>query len=123
MLRRESLEITNAIFFCLEIKWDVLKQVERLANPLWMKQARQTLLHYKQQNPQVYQDLCLFSEVSRMLSDSTYRLGPRRLLQELFLEVNCDTFYAECDSILAQGTKHSLSSNCSCQKSIFIVRR
>ncbi|KAF5269709.1 hypothetical protein FQA39_LY08632 [Lamprigera yunnana] len=85
-----------------DIRCEVLKHIERLANPVWIKQARQSLLHFKQQNPQVFQDACLYSEVCKMMSENTYRLGPRRLLQELFLDVNYQHFYSEPNDILSE---------------------
>ncbi|KAK5644405.1 hypothetical protein RI129_005705 [Pyrocoelia pectoralis] len=88
--------------FFPDLKDEVLKQVERLANPVWIKQARQALLHYKQQNPQLFQDACLYSEVCKMIAENTYRLGPRRLLQELFLDINYRDFNIAPNEILSE---------------------
>lgn len=82
---------------------EILKQVERLANPVWIKPARQALLHHKQQNPHLFQDICLYSEVCKVVAESTYRLGPRRLLQELFIDVNYEVFYSEPKLILTRN--------------------
>uniref|UniRef100_A0A1Y1M3X9 Rapamycin-insensitive companion of mTOR n=1 Tax=Photinus pyralis TaxID=7054 RepID=A0A1Y1M3X9_PHOPY len=85
-----------------DLKNEVLKQVERLSNPVWIKQARQALLHYKQQNPQLFHDACLYSEVCKMVSENTYRLGPRRLLQELFLDINYRNLNIEPTKMLSE---------------------
>ncbi|KAK4875147.1 hypothetical protein RN001_011569 [Aquatica leii] len=85
-----------------DIKDEILKQVERLANPVWIKQARQTLLHFKQQHPQIFRDACLYSEVCKMMLENNYRLGPRRLLQELFLDVDYQHFYNDPNIILSE---------------------
>lgn len=70
------------------MKSQVLHLVGRFSNPVWCKQVKQSLLQCKQRSPQVFQDPCLYSEVCKIMSESTYRLGPRRMLHELFLEVN-----------------------------------
>ncbi|KAJ8979986.1 hypothetical protein NQ317_016649 [Molorchus minor] len=44
------------------LKLEVLRYAERLANPVWNKQIKSHLLHYKQREPQVFKDACTFSE-------------------------------------------------------------
>jgi hypothetical protein len=44
----------------------------------------------KQQYPAVFQDVCLYSEVSHRMGSATYRLSARRFLQELFLDLQFD---------------------------------
>jgi hypothetical protein len=39
----------------------------------------------------VFQDVCLYSEVSHRLGSATYRLTARRFLQELFLDLQFET--------------------------------
>lgn len=58
-----------------------------------MKQAKQLLLHYKQKYPHVFQDVCLYSDVCKIISESVYRLHPRRFIQELFIEVKFNIYY------------------------------
>uniref|UniRef100_A0A182S799 Uncharacterized protein n=1 Tax=Anopheles maculatus TaxID=74869 RepID=A0A182S799_9DIPT len=67
---------------------NVLRHVQRMANPVWSKQSRSVLLDIKQSHPAAFQDVCLYSEVCRMLGSNTYRLGSRRFLQELFLDLD-----------------------------------
>lgn len=81
-------------------------QIERLANPPWIKQAKQTLFHHKQKNPEIFQDLCLYSDACRMFSEYTYRLGPRRMIHELFFDLNFSALHTEAKAILQQQRPH-----------------
>jgi hypothetical protein len=47
-------------------------------------------IRLKQQYPAVFQDVCLYSEVSHRMGSATYRLSARRFLQELFLDLQFD---------------------------------
>uniref|UniRef100_A0A182PNQ2 Rapamycin-insensitive companion of mTOR n=1 Tax=Anopheles epiroticus TaxID=199890 RepID=A0A182PNQ2_9DIPT len=67
---------------------NVLRHVQRMANPVWSKQSRSVLLDIKQSHPSAFQDVCLYSEVCRLLGCNTYRLASRRFLQELFLDLD-----------------------------------
>uniref|UniRef100_A0A182K5H7 Rapamycin-insensitive companion of mTOR domain-containing protein n=1 Tax=Anopheles christyi TaxID=43041 RepID=A0A182K5H7_9DIPT len=67
---------------------NVLRHVQRMANPVWSKQSRSVLLDIKQSHPGAFQDVCLYSEVCRLLGCNTYRLGSRRFLQEMFLDLD-----------------------------------
>uniref|UniRef100_A0A182X2C6 Rapamycin-insensitive companion of mTOR n=1 Tax=Anopheles quadriannulatus TaxID=34691 RepID=A0A182X2C6_ANOQN len=67
---------------------NVLRHVQRMANPVWSKQSRSVLLDLKQSHPTAFQNVCLYSEVCRLLGCNTYRLGSRRFLQELFLDLD-----------------------------------
>lgn len=71
-----------------KVRLDVLKHVERLANPIWNKLSKQALLHLKQRHFQSFQNICLYSEVCNIISSCGYRLSARRFLQELFLDLN-----------------------------------
>ncbi|XP_022918120.2 rapamycin-insensitive companion of mTOR [Onthophagus taurus] len=84
------------------LKTEILLQIERLANPLFTKSAKQTLLLQKQKNPDIFKDMCLYSDVCRTVSENVYRLGPRRIIQELFLDVAFDFTNTDVDAILAK---------------------
>lgn len=73
----------------------ILRHVQRMANPVWSKQSRTQLLELKQKHPSAFQDICLYSEVCQQLGRNTYRLGSRRFLQELFLDLDFASFYRE----------------------------
>lgn len=47
------------------------------------------------------QDICLYSESCKTLGRSSYRMSARRFLQELFLDLNLDSFYVEPQLIIA----------------------
>lgn len=87
----------------------ILRHVQRMANPVWSKQSKMALLEMKQKHPQSFQDICLYSEVCRALSSNTYRLYARRFLQELFLDLDFDTFNSESSDIIARKEKELLS--------------
>lgn len=98
-----------------KIQSQILRHVQRMANPIWSKQSKLALFKMKQKHYASFQDVCLYSEVCKALSRNTYRLPSRRFLQEIFLDVdytqfytdaldiinNKDDFVAECNSIVA----------------------
>ncbi|XP_018577043.1 rapamycin-insensitive companion of mTOR isoform X2 [Anoplophora glabripennis] len=87
------------------VRAEVLRNVERLANPVWNKQVRSHLLRFKQREPHVFRDLCTYSEVCRMISETAYRLSTRRLLHELFFDVSFVGLYEMPQKMLESGVK------------------
>ncbi|XP_053949989.1 rapamycin-insensitive companion of mTOR isoform X1 [Anastrepha ludens] len=83
----------------------ILFNVQRLANPVSAKQSKMALLELKQKHPTSFQDICLYSEVCKALGRSSYRMNARRFVQELFLDLNFDSFYAEPTDILLKKEK------------------
>lgn len=81
---------------------NILRHVQRMANPVWTKQSKIALLELRQKHPATFQDICLYSEVCKALSKNTYRLNARRFLQELFLDLDFDQFYAEPTEIMVR---------------------
>lgn len=79
---------------------EILKHTERMGNPVWHKQSKQALLSLKQKYPEAFQSICLYSEICKIVSQSTYRLNARRFLQELFLDLNFHSFYLEPQLII-----------------------
>lgn len=69
---------------------------------IYLIQVKQTLLELKQKFPAAFQDICLYSEVSKCLANNTYRLHARRLIQEIFLDLNFALFETDVDQILEQ---------------------
>ncbi|XP_068141210.1 LOW QUALITY PROTEIN: rapamycin-insensitive companion of mTOR [Drosophila tropicalis] len=78
----------------------ILYNIQRLANPVSAKQSKMALLELKQKHPHAFQDICLYSESCKTLGRSSYRMSARRFLQELFLDLNFDTFYVEPQLII-----------------------
>ncbi|XP_055843320.1 rapamycin-insensitive companion of mTOR [Episyrphus balteatus] len=85
----------------------ILYNVLRLANPVSSKQSKFALLELKQKQPESFQDICLYSEVCKFLGRSTYRMNARRFLQELFLDLNFESFNVEPSDIIARKLKES----------------
>lgn len=81
---------------------NILRHVQRMANPVWCKTLKLSLLELKQKHPHSFQDICLYSEVCKSLGKSTYRLNARRFLQELFLDLDFDCFYNEATEIISR---------------------
>lgn len=76
-----------------------------------LKPAKQILLSHKQKSPHIFQDICLYSEVCKLVWQNSYRLGPRRLIQELFFDVNFETLHSGLNSIIAnQNRRQSVTS-------------
>jgi rapamycin-insensitive companion of mTOR len=79
---------------------NILRHVQRMANPVWSKMSKMALLELKQKHPQSFQDICLYSEVCKALGRNTYRILARRFLQEIFLDLDFDSFYNEANEIM-----------------------
>ncbi|XP_053970556.1 rapamycin-insensitive companion of mTOR isoform X1 [Hylaeus volcanicus] len=78
----------------------IIRHAQRMANPLWYRHSRQTLLRLRQLHSEKFQDACLFSDVAARLGSGTYRMPARRFLQELFLDSKFDALYIEPANIL-----------------------
>lgn len=78
----------------------ILRHIQRLANPVWSKQSKNALLELKNKQPQAFQDICLYSEVCRTLGRNTYRPNARRFIQEVFYDLDFETFNNEPNEIL-----------------------
>ncbi|KOC64221.1 Rapamycin-insensitive companion of mTOR [Habropoda laboriosa] len=87
----------------LKLQRKILRHVQRLANPVWYRNSRQTLLRLRQLHAGVFQDICLFSDVAAHLGNNTYRMPARRFLQELFLDSTFEALSAEAVNILKQN--------------------
>jgi len=69
------------------------------------KTAEQGLLRLKQKHPQIFTDLCLYSEVCLLLSEYSFRLFSRRFLQELFMDIDYSELYVEPYRILGMSCR------------------
>lgn len=84
---------------------NILYNVQRLANPVSAKQSKMALLELKQKHPASFQDICLYSEVCKTLGRWSYRMNARRFLQELFLDLDFESFHNEPLEIIARKEK------------------
>ncbi|GCC36213.1 hypothetical protein chiPu_0014705 [Chiloscyllium punctatum] len=55
----------------------------------------------KEKFPHAFDDICLYSEVSHLLANCTFRLPSRRFIQELFQDVQFQPLYEEADTSLS----------------------
>jgi len=70
------------------------------------------LLRLKQKDPKQFKDVCLYSEICKMFSESNYALINRRVLHELFLDVCFDRCFEAARKLFPVTSKepktHSL---------------
>lgn len=78
----------------------ILRNCQKLANPILFKPCRKILMELKQKYPQSFQDLCLYSEVCKSLGSCTYRMSIRRFIQEIFLDISFDQMINNNDNDL-----------------------
>lgn len=78
----------------------ILRNVLKMANPIMFKACRNVLMELKQKYPQSFQDICLYSEISKHMSRCSYRLAVRRFIQEIFLDLNFESFNNGVELIL-----------------------
>lgn len=102
------------------LRSEVMRHVECMSNPIWIKPCQQSLLHSKQKHPQMLDDICLYSDLSESLASSNYRLQARRFLQEIFLDVSFPEIYEEAVTILKLSHVASLGSDSSHTRSISV---
>ncbi|XP_014205206.1 rapamycin-insensitive companion of mTOR-like [Copidosoma floridanum] len=100
---------------------DVLKHTQQLANPVFHKESRQSLLMLRQQYPAVFEDECMYSEVAAHLASNMYRIQARRFLQELFLDSSFDKLYEEISAILKLNTSESKDGQSSHVPSVAVI--
>lgn len=75
----------------------ILKNCQKMANPILFKNSRKILMELKQKYPQSFQDLCLYSEVCKYMGTCNYRMTVRRFIQEIFLDLNYDQLFTTND--------------------------
>lgn len=84
------------------VSGQILRHIQKLANPVWSKQSKQALLELKNKQPHAFQDICLYSEVCKALGSNTYRPGARRFIQEIFYDLDFDCFFIDSNEILTR---------------------
>ncbi|KAL7046361.1 hypothetical protein ACKWTF_002551 [Chironomus riparius] len=78
----------------------ILRNFQKMANPILFKTCRKILMDLRQKYPQSFQDVCLYSEVCKYMGICNYRMTVRRFIQEIFLDLNYDVFNNDIDLIL-----------------------
>lgn len=75
----------------------ILKNCQKMANPILFKNSRKLVMELKQKYPQSFQDLCLYSEVCKYMGSCNFRMTVRRFIQEIFLDLNYDQLFTTND--------------------------
>ncbi|XP_066151016.1 rapamycin-insensitive companion of mTOR [Euwallacea fornicatus] len=87
-------------------KTEILKVCERLANPVLSKAFTNHLLRLKQKDSKLFRDVCVYSEVCKMFSESSYSLTNRRVLHDLFLDVAFDKCFEAPRKLLSLSVEN-----------------
>ncbi|XP_078416580.1 rapamycin-insensitive companion of mTOR isoform X1 [Cetorhinus maximus] len=82
------------------LRKEVLRLVINLSSSVGTKGHETGLLTIKEKFPHAFDDICLYSEVSHLLANCTFRLPSRRFIQELFQDVQFQPLYEEADTTL-----------------------
>ncbi|XP_067885233.1 rapamycin-insensitive companion of mTOR isoform X1 [Heterodontus francisci] len=82
------------------LRKEVLRLVVNLSSSVGTKGHETGLLTIKEKFPHAFDDICLYSEVSHLLANCTFRLPSRRFIQELFQDVQFQPLYEEADTNL-----------------------
>ncbi|XP_063310065.1 rapamycin-insensitive companion of mTOR isoform X2 [Pelobates fuscus] len=90
------------------LRKEVLRLVINLSSSVGTKGHETGLLTIKEKFPQAFDDICLYSEVSHLLSHCTFRLPSRRFIQELFQDVQFQLMHEEAETLLAVPPKHPI---------------
>ncbi|XP_046330991.2 rapamycin-insensitive companion of mTOR-like isoform X1 [Haliotis rufescens] len=70
------------------IRKEIMRLVINLGSSVGAKGTEQGLLSLKQKFPKAFCDMCFYSEVCHLLATYSFRLAPRRFIQELFDELD-----------------------------------
>uniref|UniRef100_A0A286XJQ4 RPTOR independent companion of MTOR complex 2 n=1 Tax=Cavia porcellus TaxID=10141 RepID=A0A286XJQ4_CAVPO len=90
------------------LRKEVLRLVINLSSSVSTKCHETGLLTIKEKYPQTFDDICLYSEVSHLLSHCTFRLPCRRFIQELFQDVQFLQMHEEAEAVLAVPPKQPI---------------
>ena len=69
---------------------------------------KKPFLKMKRQSHVIFKDLCFYSEVCQLMCHFSFRLASRRVLQELFMDVNFEILAEDARSLLASHKHCSL---------------
>lgn len=82
------------------VRKELLRLMLQLSCTVGSKSVEQGMLLMKQRFPESFRSLCLYSDVSHMLSICSFRLESRRFIQELFLDLNFQECHSDVKTIL-----------------------
>ncbi|XP_008417379.1 rapamycin-insensitive companion of mTOR isoform X2 [Poecilia reticulata] len=87
------------------LRKEILRLIINLSSSVGTKGHETGLLTIKEKFPYAFDDICLYSEVSHLLSHCMFRLTSRRFIQELFQDVQFMPMYEEAEAILTKLPK------------------
>ncbi|KAM7391595.1 hypothetical protein PAMP_022275 [Pampus punctatissimus] len=87
------------------LRKEVLRLIINLSSSVGTKGHETGLLTIKEKFPYAFDDICLYSEVSHLLSHCMFRLTSRRFVQELFQDVQFLPMFEEAEAILTKLPK------------------
>lgn len=87
------------------LRKEVLRLIINLSSSVGTKGHETGLLTIKEKFPYAFDDICLYSEVSHLLSHCAFRLTSRRFIQELFQDVQFMPMFEEAEAILTKLPK------------------
>ncbi|XP_028296806.1 rapamycin-insensitive companion of mTOR-like isoform X3 [Gouania willdenowi] len=90
----------------------VLRLVINLSSSVGTKNHETSLLMIKEKFPHAFDDICLYSEVSYLLSQSMFHLPTRRFIQELFQDVTFTPMYEAAENVLSTTVHKASALHC-----------
>ncbi|XP_026686268.1 rapamycin-insensitive companion of mTOR-like [Diaphorina citri] len=93
------------------VRKELLRLVELMANPILFRTCKQGLLTIKQSCKDLFQDVCVYSDVCNILAWCNHRLQARRFLQDLFVDSTFNELQEEPKSILTISPSCSLETD------------
>ncbi|XP_076854812.1 rapamycin-insensitive companion of mTOR isoform X3 [Brachyhypopomus gauderio] len=87
------------------LRKEIVRLVVNLSSSVATKSHETGLLTIKEKFACVFDDVCLYSEVSLLLAHCRFRLLTRRFIQELFQDVHFLPLYEEAEAVLSKPVK------------------
>ncbi|CAH1405995.1 unnamed protein product [Nezara viridula] len=91
------------------IRSELTRMVEQLSNPILHKTCKQSLLQIKQAHGDLFQDVCVFSDVCYVLSTCQVRIASRDFLNELF-DTSFDEIWTEVKNIFQEACSRRIKA-------------
>ncbi|KAG9261636.1 rapamycin-insensitive companion of mTOR-like isoform X1 [Astyanax mexicanus] len=87
------------------LRKEIVRLVINLSSSVGNKGNETGLLTIKEKFPCAFDDACLYSEVSFLLSSCRFRLASRRFIQELFQDVQFIPLYNQAEAVLSKPVR------------------
>ncbi|XP_046679270.1 rapamycin-insensitive companion of mTOR-like isoform X3 [Homalodisca vitripennis] len=83
------------------IRKEILRLADQLCNPVLTRTCKQSLLQLKQQYSDVFNDVCVYSDICAIMASASLKITSRRFLQELFLDAPFSEIYEDPLALLS----------------------